>query len=114
MGDAGGADLVLVLTTVADAATGERLVGTLVDERLIACGNLVPGVLSLYRWQGEPMREEEVLVLMKTAPARVPELFARVEALHPYEVPELVALPVAAASSAYCRWVGNETTEVSA
>ncbi|HEX7243088.1 MAG TPA: divalent-cation tolerance protein CutA, partial [Longimicrobiaceae bacterium] len=73
----GGTDIALVLTTVPDAETGERIVRALVDERLIACGNLLPGVASIFRWKGEVQREGEVLVLMKTRTASVERLFRR-------------------------------------
>lgn len=111
----GNADgLALVLTTVADLEAGERLVRQLVEERLAACGNLVPGLVSIYRWGGEIAREGELLVLLKTRASGVSALFRRVEQLHPYEVPELVALPVDAVAEAYGRWVRQETTEVNA
>lgn len=108
-----GSEVVLVLTTVADVGAGERLVEQLVRERLIACGNLIPGLRSIYRWQGEIAREDEVLVLMKTVRARVDELFERVAGLHAYEVPELLAMGIDAGSAPYCRWVIDETSEVS-
>jgi periplasmic divalent cation tolerance protein len=108
------ADVTLVLTTVPDAETGERIVRKLVDERLAACGNLVPGVTSLYRWEGAVQREGEVLVLLKTRTGTVDRLFRRVTELHPYQVPELLSFPVGAALPAYCAWVAEETMEVGA
>jgi periplasmic divalent cation tolerance protein len=104
--------VVVVLTTVPDRESGERLAGTLVDERRVACGNLVDGVTSIYRWEGAVERGSELLLLLKTRRELVPALFERVAQLHPYEVPELVALPVDAVSNAYSRWVRDETTEV--
>ena len=105
-------EVVVVLTTVPDRACGEMLAGTLVDERTAACGNLVDGVTSIYRWEGVVEKGSELLLLLKTRRALVPELFERVSQLHPYEVPELVALPVDAVSNAYSRWVREETTKV--
>jgi len=104
----------LVLTTVPDMETGERIVRRLVDERLAACGNLVPGVASIFRWQGAVQKEGEILVLMKTRTAAVEPLFRRVSELHPYEVPELLSFPVGAGSQAFCGWVVDETAEVRA
>ena len=106
--------MVVVLTTLPDARRAEELVARLVQERVIACANIVPGLLSLYRWEGEVAREEEVLVLCKTVRSRVEALFGRITELHPYELPELVALSTADVSEAYCRWVRQETIEVSA
>ena len=109
-----GGDLALVLSTLPDAAAAERLVERLVEERLIACANLLPGVVSIFRWSARVQREEEVLVLMKTAPPLVERLFERISELHPYEVPEMVSLSADAVSNAYCRWVRQETIEVTA
>jgi periplasmic divalent cation tolerance protein len=99
----------VVLMTAPDAATAERIARALVEERLIACANLLPGVTSVYRWEGRVQAEAEVLVVMKTREALLPALFERAAALHPYQVPELVAAPVAAGLAAYCRWVDEET-----
>lgn len=107
-------DVSLVMTTAPDRETGERIVRQLVDERLAACGSLVPGVCSIYRWEGAVAREDEVLVLLKTRGASVERLFRRVAELHPYRVPELLGFPAAAASSAYSAWVAEETAEVGA
>lgn len=108
------AEISLVLTTVPDAGTGERIVRSLVEERLIACGNLVPGVASIYRWQGEVRNEGEVLVLMKARTAALERLFRRAAELHPYDVPELLSFPVGRGLPAYCGWVVEETAEVGA
>lgn len=113
MSDA-GADLAIVVTTVPSDEVGDALARRLVEERRIACANLLPGVGSVYRWEGEVRREQEVLVVMKTAATEVERLFERIAELHPYDVPELIAVPVAAASQAYCRWVRQETIEVNA
>jgi periplasmic divalent cation tolerance protein len=95
----------VVLTTVPDAQVGESLVRTLVEEQLIACGNLVPGLVSIYRWEGSVAREPEVLVVMKAGSTGLDPLFERLAGLHPYSVPELIALPVEAVSRAYASWV---------
>jgi len=76
-----------------------------VEERLVACGNVVPGVESIYRWEGKVETAAEVLVIFKTTIGRYPEMEARVKALHPYEVPEIVSLRVADGLPAYLRWV---------
>jgi periplasmic divalent cation tolerance protein len=101
----------VVLMTAPDAGTAERVARALVDERLIACANVLPGVTSIYRWQGEVHTDAECLVVMKTREALVPRLIERAAALHPYDVPELLALPVAEGLPAYCRWVMDETAE---
>jgi periplasmic divalent cation tolerance protein len=95
----------LVLMTAPDAETAERIVRTLVEERLIACGNIMVGVDSIYRWQGVVERGAEVLVMMKSTAARIPQLLERGAELHPYEVPELLVFPVGAGYAPYLAWV---------
>jgi periplasmic divalent cation tolerance protein len=103
----------LVLTTLPDLSSGERLVSQLLEEGLAACGNLVPGVQSLYRWEGKIAREQEVIVLLKARTDAIERLFGRVAELHPYVVPELVAFPFGGVSAAYRKWV-LESTKVTA
>jgi periplasmic divalent cation tolerance protein len=107
----GGAssELVLALSTAPDAEEGARIGRALVEERLIACASLVPGLTSIYRWQGQVQQEAEVLLVMKTRRALVDRLKARLPELHPYEVPELIVAPVMDGLEAYCRWVRDET-----
>ncbi len=107
-------ELRLVLTTVPDISVGEYVVRELIEERLIACANLLPSVTSMFRWDAEIKQEMEILVLMKTSHSNVPRLYARVSELHPYKVPELLTLSVESASNAYRRWVLSETNEVGA
>ena len=103
------AELSVVLMTAPDPETARRLATALVEARLIACANVISGVTSVYRWQGAVQVEGEVLVVMKTRAALVPRLAERAAALHPYEVPEVIALPVTDALPAYFRWVLDET-----
>ena len=107
----GGAssDVVVALSTAPDAEQGARIGRALVEERLIACANLVPGLTSIYRWQGQVQTDPEVLLVMKTRRALVDRLKARLPQLHPYEVPELVVTGVLDGLEAYCRWVRDET-----
>lgn len=98
----------VVLVTAPDAETGARLARSLVGEGLVACVNLVPGLRSIYRWQGAVQDEAEVLLVMKTRADRMEALTERVRALHPYTVPEVVALPTAGGSVAYLDWVRGE------
>lgn len=101
----------VVLMTAPDAETARRMACALVDERLIACANVLPGITSIYHWQGKVLTEAECLVVMKTRAALVPQLMERATALHPYDVPELLSLPVAEGLPAYCRWVLDETAD---
>lgn len=97
--------IVFVTAPTTDVAAG--LARALVSERLAACGNLVPGLRSIYAWKGEICDEPEVLLLLKTTADRVDALAARLAALHPYEVPEVVAVPIDAGLPAYLAWIGE-------
>jgi periplasmic divalent cation tolerance protein len=100
-------DALVVLTTVADGAAATALVTALLDERLVACGTVLPGARSLYRWEGAIASEAEVVVLLKTTRDRLAALEAAFARWHPYTVPELLALPVAHGSAAYLAWLGD-------
>jgi periplasmic divalent cation tolerance protein len=102
-------EALVVLTTVATDDEAVRLIRGLLDRRLIACGTLVPGARSLYRWQGRIADEREVFVLLKTRSARLEPLQAAFAELHPYKVPELLALPVSAGLDRYLEWITGET-----
>ncbi len=101
-------DVCTVLTTVPDMESGERLGRALVEERLAACANVVPGVVSLYWWEGTLARSAEALVLLKTTSARLDALQSRTVDLHPYEVPEVLAFPVRTGHAPYLAWVRRE------
>jgi periplasmic divalent cation tolerance protein len=102
-------DIRIVYVTCPDPETGEAIAGRLVEERLAACVNVVPGLRSVYRWRGEIEIDDEVLLLIKTAAARFEALCRRVRELHPDEVPEIVAVPVAEGLDDYLQWVRDET-----
>jgi periplasmic divalent cation tolerance protein len=87
----------------------EAMAGALVEERFAACANIVPGLTSIYRWEGKLCRDREVLVLLKTRRPRFAALARRVRELHPYSVPEIIALPVGLGASAYLAWVAEST-----
>jgi periplasmic divalent cation tolerance protein len=89
---------VVVLSTVAGAEDAERIARELVERRLAACVNVVPGLVSLYRWKGAVSKDEERLLLIKTRRERYDALAQALQELHPYELPEIVALPVEAGS----------------
>ena len=99
----------VVLTTFPDEESARRVGRTLVEERLAACANVVPGVVSIYRWEGAVETAEERLVLLKTRAALVERLAERLVALHPYAVPEVLSLEVDRGAAAYLRWVADET-----
>jgi periplasmic divalent cation tolerance protein len=99
----------VIYCTCPDQATAERIAETLVDERLAACVNLVPGLTSIYRWQGQIQRDAEWLLIIKTRRAVYSLLEARLRELHPYEVPEIIALPIQAGLADYLDWIVDST-----
>ncbi len=99
----------VVLVTVPSREDGERIAEALVGDRLAACVNIVGPIRSIYRWQGEVCRDEEHLAVIKTTQERYGELELRVKALHPSDVPEIIALPIETGSAAYLAWVEAET-----
>ena len=98
-------DKIVVLSTCAAEADAERLARALVEGRLAACVNVVPGVRSFYHWKGEVDSGVEFLLIVKTSRDLFPALRAEMEKLHPYEVPELLALPVVAGAENYLSWL---------
>lgn len=101
----------LALVTAPDAAVAESLVRRLVEEGVVACGNIVPGLRSIYRWRGEVEQADEVLVLFKTTAAGADRLVRRVPELHPYDVPEVLVLAIEAGHGAYLEWIAENVGE---
>ena len=102
-------DVCVILVTAPDEAVAERITRTLVEERLAACGNIVPRIRSIYRWDDAVQQDDEVLVILKTERARVELLRERVVALHPYDVPEVLVLPILGGHAPYLEWVARST-----
>ena len=98
-------DALLVLTTFATEDDAARVVRTLVEERLAACGNLLPGARSIYRWKDGIADEREVVVLLKTRKQDWAALLSRLHELHPYQVPEALAVRIAAGAPRYMEWL---------
>ena len=97
----------IVFCSCPDVDSAGRLADTLVEERLAACVTRLPGATSVYRWEGAVQRDTEVLLIIKTTAERLANLTARIEALHPYEVPEVLAVPVAGGAERYLAWLGQ-------
>ena len=107
MSEAPGPGPLVALTTVAAEADAERIARSLVEAGLAACVNVVPGVVSFYRWKGTVERDQEWLLVIKTRGERFEELKAALVAQHPYELPELIAMPVAGGSEPYLEWLDS-------
>lgn len=103
--------VLIVYCTCPDAATADALAQALVSERLAACVNVLPGVRSTYRWQGRVETGDEVLLLIKTTTDRLDALGARVQALHPNELPEVLAVEAIGGLAPYLDWVAEQTRD---
>ena len=103
------ADVVVVMITAPDESVADSIAAGLVEQRVCACVTVVPGVRSVYRWQGTIERANEVQLLAKTTRDRLDDVSATVARLHPYSVPEVLALPTVGGLPAYLQWVVDET-----
>jgi len=103
-----GEEKVIIILSTVPAAEAGRIGETLVSERLVACVNVTP-VRSCYWWKGEISRDQEELLIMKTRQSLFPRVIERLRGIHPYEVPEILAVPVWGAYRAYLEWVLGET-----
>jgi periplasmic divalent cation tolerance protein len=103
-------DAVVVLSTVANADEGQTLIHALLERRLIACGTMLPGARSLYRWEGGVADESETVLLLKTRSDVLPALEGAFAELHPYKVPELLAFQASKGLDRYVAWIHAETS----
>lgn len=97
----------IFLSTFPDEETARRIASTLVEERLVACANLLPGATSIYRWEGNVESAKEVVAIFKVAESAAAAAMARIKELHPYEVPEIIQIAVKDAHPAYLAWVNE-------
>lgn len=105
------ADFILVLSTVPDEKRGGEIARALVEERLAACVTVSGAGFSTYRWKGTIAQEKEFVLLIKTEASLFKKLEARIKSLHPYSVPEIIALPVEQSSEDYLNWLAEETKD---
>lgn len=106
-----GSGIVVGFVTAPDRAVAEKIVDTLVQEQLIACGNIANGVFSIYRWQGAVERADEILIILKTTEQAAAEVVGRIRDLHPYDVPEVLFFPVTIGYEAYMQWVRDSVSQ---
>jgi len=103
----------LILCTCPNSAIAEQLASLLVEQRLAACINIVPGLTSIYRWQGKIEKDTEVLLLIKTTQDRYAGVESAIQQHHPYELPEIIAVTVDEGSPDYLRWITSSMEDVS-
>ena len=105
-------DELIVLVTTSNAEEASRIAEVLVSERLAACVNIVPGIESIYRWEGKVTRDHEALMIIKTTSERYDELERRVKELHSYSTPEVIALKIERGSDQYLNWLRDSTVTI--
>ena len=99
----------VILSTVDSAEEAKKVAHALVDEELAACVNQIPGATSVFKWEGKVCEEQEILLVIKTRTSLISAIESRFEKLHPYSVPELVALPIRSGGLDYLRWIAANT-----
>jgi len=100
---------VLLYVTAGDAEEAATIGRALVEERLVACANVIPGVRSIYRWEGAMCDEKEVVLIVKTEESRAQATIARIKALHSYDLPAVVVLPITDGNADFLQWIKRET-----
>lgn len=103
---------IVVLITVSSPDEGEKIARALVEKRLAACVNIVPGIRSIYHWQGKICDDRELLLIAKTSADLFDAVEKEVKALHSYKVPEIIAIPIAAGSKEYLSWIDENTVNL--
>jgi periplasmic divalent cation tolerance protein len=100
---------IIIYCTVPDKSTADVITDKLIAERLVPCVNTIPDITSVYRWKGEICRDGELLLMMKTRSALFDRISHEIKGIHPYEVPEIIALPLVALSESYRAWIDENT-----
>ena len=110
MSETDPAHILLVISTISDIGRGRQLARQIIDKRLAACCNIVPGITSFYRWQDELCEDRECLLVMKTLTSRYRPLEDFIIANHPYDLPELIAVPVNTGLEEYLAWISRQSS----
>ena len=102
-------EFIAVFVTASSHEEGERIASTLVNERLAACGNIIKGITSIYTWDNELCKDDEILLILKTRREKFDELSIRIKEMHSYDVPEIIAISIVDGSKEYLDWVKQST-----
>ncbi|KAK3244392.1 divalent ion tolerance protein CutA [Cymbomonas tetramitiformis] len=106
----GGVPSVAIYVTVPDKETGKKIASALIESKLAACVNMIPGVESMYWWEGKVETDQELLLMIKSRQSLVNEVTAKVNEVHPYDVPEVISVPITGGSDKYLQWLADSTT----
>jgi periplasmic divalent cation tolerance protein len=105
------AEVIVVFVTCPSAEVAQKIAESVIEDCLAACVNVLPSLISIYRWKGKVCRDPESLLIIKTRRTKFSALCRQVKRLHPYSVPEVIALPVVAGSASYISWIQDSTSE---
>jgi len=100
----------IIYSTIDDLKDARRIASTLVEEQLVACVNIIPGVESIYRWKGKVENADEVVLIAKTSDEQVKKTIQRIQQLHSYELPDIIVIPIIGGLKEYLDYITNETT----
>ena len=100
----------IIYSTIGDIEDARRIAHTLVEEKLVACVNIIPNVESFYRWEGKIEDDEECIFIAKTIEENVDKTITRIKSLHPYELPDIIVLPIIGGLNEYIDYISNETS----
>src|SRR4030067_3800871 len=103
-------EFMVLLITASSMEEGEKIAGSLVENRMVACVNVVPSVKSFFFWEGKPAQESEILLIAKSRRSLLDKIVEHVKKIHSYKVPEIIALPVIGGSEEYLKWVEASTS----
>ena len=101
----------VILITVPSDEVGEKIAVSLLEQNLAACVNILPAINSLYMWKGQAHHDQEILLVVKSRAELFEKIVPAVKRIHPYEVPEIIALPILMGSQSYLDWIGEETKQ---
>jgi len=104
-------DFIIVMSTVPSKEAGLAIAGLLVNEKLAACVNIIPGLTSLYKWKGKLCTDEELLLIIKTRKSLFEKVRNAIKGIHPYEVPEIIELPIMSGLETYMQWIEENTLD---
>jgi periplasmic divalent cation tolerance protein len=100
----------IIYSTIGDIEDARRIAHTLVDEQLVACVNIVPSIESVYRWEGKKEEDEECIFIAKTREENIDKTITRIKSLHPYELPDIIVIPIIGGLNEYLAYISNETS----
>ena len=100
----------VIYSTIGDIEDARRIAHTLVEEKLVACVNIIPNIESVYRWEGKKEEDEECVFIVKTSDENIEKTIARIRSLHPYELPDIIVIPIIGGLKEYLEYISNETS----